>query len=553
MDTFQLAELLFPDTIDRATFEKNFLKRDLPKTACVTRFAPSPTGYMHIGGLYISVINQFVAKNSGGVFYLRIEDTDEKRLIENGITEIIKTLEAFHIRFDEGPTDEHHFQGQYGPYKQSDRKSIYAVYAKDLVKQGLAYPCFCSDEELEAIREEQKNNNENNIGYFGKWAKYRHMSWETVKDYLQQGKSYVIRLKALGDGNETKEFPDLIRGNIAMPENFMDIVLLKSNGIPTYHFAHAVDDHLMGTTHVIRADEWMASLPIHVQLFEMLNFPVPQYAHVSPILKMEGSSKRKLSKRKDPEARVGFYYEQGYPVMAIIEYLLTICNSSFEEWREANPDADVFSFPMELSKMNLAGALFDFHKLDNISKVMIKNMSMEEAARQIQTWAKSYDETFYRFILQNPEKFMHSLHIWKANRMDVAKWSEVPLNYPYLYNEQFEEQIAPLPEVYVSKKEGVVAIVKEYMTLYDDSDDQSLWFEKTKVLAEKHGYCTKMKLYKKNPEEYEGSIADVCTYIRLAVTGLLESPELFLILQHLGTEKVLRRMEQFIKINESLK
>lgn len=541
----QLAELLFPNiTSTVEDMEKRFPERT-SNGACVTRFAPSPTGYMHIGGLYVSIINENVAKQKNGTFFLRIEDTDQSRILENGVTEIINTLNNFDINFNEGPKNETEDFGEYGPYRQSLRKEIYQTYAKYMVEQGMAYPCFCTKEDLEEIHKQQTGIVTGALGYTGEFARCRNISPETAIEKVKAGIPYVIRLKSPAQANQRMVCEDLVRGKLEMDDNNVDIVIIKSDGLPTYHFAHVIDDHLMHTTHVIRADEWISSLPLHIQMFKMLNFKVPKYAHVCPILKMDGTSKRKLSKRKDPEARVGYYHEQGFPIIAVKEYLLNLINSRFEMWREQNPKLSYKEFKVNLTEMSSSGALFDFLKLSNISKKIIKNMSDEEVLNEVTDWAKKYSQNFYEYIMSDCAKFQKSIEIWHKNRMDVAKWNEIENQFAYLYDSNFINN--QNYQAFELEKPFVKDILSDYLERYNHSDESSDWFEKIKQISEKYNYAVKMKEYKQTPELFNGSVADVSTFIRIALTDKKDSPDIYQIQQYLGENEVRNRIKRAIE------
>lgn len=546
MDYSKLAELIFPNikgTVEE--LEERFPKRELPEGAKITRFAPSPTGYMHIGGLYAAMISRKIAKQSGGVFYLRIEDTDKKREVEDGVGEIIRSLKKFDLEFDEGP-----FAGGetvYAPYKQSERKEIYQICVKELMKKGLAYPCFCTAEELDEIRKKQEEAKED-LGYYGKYAVARNLTYEEVEEKINAGMPYVVRLKSPGTAGVYVRYSDPIRGNIDMPENIMDIVLLKSDGIPTYHFAHAVDDHFMRTNLVIRGDEWLASYPLHKQLFELCGFELPEYVHISPIMKAEGNGKRKLSKRKDPEAAVGFYLEQGYPSESVLEYLMTIANSNYEEWHMANPDKTIEDFTLSLSKMPVSGALFDMVKLNDVSKEMISTFTTEQCYDKIMAWAETYNQKLYEFAAAKKDDFLKTIDLWKMSgnkvRKDVAKWSDLTALFGYLYVPEDELALSyELDEKYT--KEQLEEVIKEYQKdMFLDSDN---WFGQMKEMGERLGYCPNVKEYKKNPEGYKGSITDICTIVRVAVTGKKNSPDLFTIMNVIGKDRTASRLNRFLE------
>ena len=548
MDYNKLAEMLYPNVNKNINiyFEK-YPSRVLFKDAVVTRFAPSPTGFVHIGGIYASMINEFYARQHSGTFYLRIEDTDQARQIENGVQEIVNTLKNFDIDIKEGAISENEDLGNYGPYRQSMRKEIYQTFAKHLVSLNLAYPCFCSKEELDDIRNKQTEENSSLLGYGGKYAKCRNLTPEQAIDKINAGEKFIVRLRAPeSDLNSRITARDIIRGEIEMASNNIDAVIIKSDGLPTYHFAHVIDDHLMRTTHVIRGDEWISSLPLHLQMFKLLGFKAPKYAHVCPIMKTDGTSKRKLSKRKDPEARVGYFYEEGFPNVAVKEYLLNLINSTFEEWREKNPNVSYLDFNLKLNDMSASGALFDFVKLNNVSKKVIKGLSDEVVVQEIENWAKTQAPDFYNFIQSNREKFVNSVSIWHFNRMDIAKWSEVESNYPYLYNDNFADTL--LIDNLDSTLPHAKEILTDYLDTYNFADEQSVWFEKIREIATKYNYAVKPKDYKNNPELYNGSIVEVSTLIRQSLTGQKDSPDIYKISQFLGEEEVAKRINTAINL-----
>ena len=550
MDYNKLAELLFPNITESiADLEKRFTKRDLPEGAEVTRFAPSPTGYMHIGGLYASLISSRLAKQTGGVFYLRIEDTDKKREVDNGFEKIIKSLEKFDIRFDEGPFDDDRNNPVYAPYRQSERKDIYQTCVKELVRKGYAYPCFCAEEELEAIKQKQEEKKEN-IGYYGAYAQCRNLTLEEIAEKIQNKEEYVIRLKSAGDPENKLVFYDLVRGDIEMPENFQDVILLKRDGIPTYHFAHAVDDHFMRTTKVVRGDEWLSSWPTHRELFQVCGFEAPEYIHIAPISKMEGASKRKLSKRKDPEAAVDYYSEKGIPVDAVAEYLMTIANSNYEEWRIANPDAANTEFVMSLNKMSNSGALFDMVKLNDIAKEVISKKSIDKCYAEIEAWSAEYNPEFHEVVVADSEKFKQTIDLWKFTngkvRKDVGMWSELYGMFEYLYKVGWEAETS---EELLTKygAENFKLVLQTYEQEYTVAADRDQWFSDVKVIAEKVGYTGDRKAYKANPENYKGLVSDFCAIIRIAMTGKENSPDLYSIFSILGGNEVKRRLRGYIR------
>lgn len=546
-DFEKLANLLFSD-IDKTPeyYEQLYPQRPLKEGARVSRFAPSPTGFLHIGGLFAAMVAKLNASTTNGVFFLRIEDTDKKREITDGVSEIIKGLEAFGVTPDEGVMGFEKEEGNYGPYQQSHRREIYRCFAKDLVLKGLAYPCFCSEEELNALREKQEAESVNK-GYYGKWAHCRNLSYEEQEKLIKEGKPYVLRLRSPGNEEHKISFDDLIKGKIEMPENIMDVVLLKTDGIPTYHFAHAVDDHLMRTTHVIRGDEWIASVPLHIQLFKCCGFKVPKYAHIAPIMKEENGGKRKLSKRKDPEAAVTYYSQEGYPKESVIEYLLTLANSNFEDWRKTNKTAPQSAFPFNLKKMSASGALFDLAKLNDVSKNVISVMSAEEVYNLVTDWAKEYNEKLYALLTRDPEFSTKLFSIDRGTakpRKDIAKWSEIESYCEYFFDELYTADYT-MPEN-VSNEEAA-AILKKYLEVYSHSQDKDGWFDTVKSICEPLGYTPNVKEYKKNPEAYKGHVGDVSSVIRIAVTSRRNTPDLYAIMQLLGEEKVRERIAAAIK------
>lgn len=546
-DFEKLANLLFSD-IDKTPeyYEQLYPQRPLKEGARVSRFAPSPTGFLHIGGLFAAMVAKLNASTTNGVFFLRIEDTDKKREITDGVSEIIKGLEAFGVTPDEGVMGFEKEEGNYGPYQQSHRREIYRCFAKDLVLKGLAYPCFCSEEELNALREKQEAESVNK-GYYGKWAHCRNLSYEEQEKLIKEGKPYVLRLRSPGNEEHKISFDDLVKGKIEMPENIMDVVLLKTDGIPTYHFAHAVDDHLMRTTHVIRGDEWIASVPLHIQLFKCCGFKVPKYAHIAPIMKEENGGKRKLSKRKDPEAAVTYYSQEGYPKESVIEYLLTLANSNFEDWRKTNKTAPQSAFPFNLKKMSASGALFDLAKLNDVSKNVISVMSAEEVYNLVTDWAKEYNEKLYALLTRDPEFSTKLFSIDRGTakpRKDIAKWSEIESYCEYFFDELYTADYT-MPEN-VSNEEAA-AILKKYLEVYSHSQDKDGWFDTVKSICEPLGYTPNVKEYKKNPEAYKGHVGDVSSVIRIAVTSRRNTPDLYAIMQLLGEEKVRERIAAAIK------
>lgn len=547
MDTQKkLAELLFPDITETpADIEARFPERNLKEGARVTRLAPSPTGFLHFGNLFTGTVAYRTAKVTDGIFFVRVEDTDQKRKVEGAIEVMLDGLKAFDVVADEGVVGENEEKGNYGPYYQSQRKPIYHVFAKSLVEKDLAYPCFCSAEDLDEIRAAQEN--EPNKGYWGKYAKCRTLSFDEIEANIKAGKTWTLRLKSPGDLTKKCYFDDMIKGKIEMPENVQDVVLLKSDGIPTYHFAHAVDDHIMRTTHVIRGDEWMSSCPIHLQLFKCLGFKLPKFAHVSPIMKEENGNKRKLSKRKDPEAAVTFYVEQGYPKESVNEYIMTLMNSNFEDWRKTNKEAPLEAFPFNLKKMSVSGALFDMVKLNDISKNVISLMPAKKVYDYTAAWAKEYDKEFYELLTRDEEYSVNILNIDREGpkpRKDIACFSEVKDYVSYFFNEIADLKIE-LPENITS--DMAKEILELYVEEYDASRDKDGWFGHIKEMCEKLGYTPNVKEYKKNPDAYKGHVGDVSTVIRLAVTGRKNTPDLYAIMQILGEDEVKTRLQNAAK------
>jgi len=516
----------------------------------VTRFAPSPTGFIHIGGLFGSIIDRKLAKQSNGVFILRIEDTDQKREIENGTAQIVNGLSDFGVIPDEGMISETEAKGAYGPYKQSERKDIYQAYAKWLIEQGLAYPCFCTPEELEEIRTKQEAA-KIRPGYYGIWAKYRTLPIDEAVEKIKNGDKYIIRFKSQGREDRKIKHKDVIKGNIEFPENDQDIVIIKADGLPTYHFAHAVDDHLMRVTHVIRGDEWVSSIPLHLELFKTLGFKPPKYAHTATIMKDDNGSKRKISKRKDPEAAVSYYHEEGIPQEAVVEYLLNIANSNFEPWRRSNPDKGIEEFELILNKMSVSGAVFDMVKLLDVSKNVISKFSSEKIYEESLNWAKKYDEELEKLLTENKEYSLKILGIERGNvkpRKDIAKWSDVKETIIYMYDEEFFKD-RKYEFQNINDEKHIKEIVTEYLNNYFDiSDDKQTWFNRIKDLSEKLGYAREVKEYKNNPEQYKGHVGDISTVIRVALTGRHNTPDLYEIMQVLGKESIEKRL--LIKINE---
>lgn len=545
MDYKDLANLIFPEAKDISYYEEKYPERDLKEGAIVTRFAPSPTGFVHIGGLYQSVIAKKLTEQTGGVFFLRIEDTDQKREVENGITGIVNALKDFMITPDEGMTSETGEKGNYGPYKQSLRKEIYQAYAKYLIAQGKAYPCFCTPEEVEKIREKQEAA-KIRPGYYGVWAKCRNYTVEEMAEKIKNGESYIIRFKSQGREDRKIKHHDLIKGNVSFPENDQDIVIIKADGLPTYHFAHTIDDHLMRTTHVIRGDEWLSSVPLHLQLFHELGFKAPKYAHIAPIMKNDNGNKRKLSKRKDAEAAVSYYEEEGIPEEAVKEYLLNIANSNFENWRRANPDKSMDEFELQINKMSVSGALFDMIKLLDVGKTVISRMTAEKVYEEAYSWAKKHDEELAK-MLEDKDYALKIFSIERGNkkpRKDISKWSEVKENIEYMYDEKFYDKVQDYPYQVIHDKEDIKKILNLYLEkYYDASMDKQTWFDNIKELAGEMGYAKEVKEFKANPDQYKAHVGDVSTVLRVALTARTNTPDMYEIMQILGKDRMAKRFE----------
>ena len=544
MDYQALADLLFPDVTDTPeALEERFPARQLPEGAVVTRMAPSPTGFVHLGNLVQGLTSERMAHQSGGVLFLRVEDTDAKREVPGAVEVLINTLKHYGICFDEGATMDGD-NGIYGPYHQRKRADIYHVYAKKLVSQGQAYPCFCTEEELSAMRETQEANKEN-TGYYGKYAIWRDRSMEDIQAHLDAGNPWVLRFRSTGSIEHQFKFDDLVKGKLTITENDIDHVLLKSDGIPTYHFAHAVDDHLMRTTHVVRGDEWLPTLPFHIQLFQALGFKLPKYVHIGPLMKMDGNSKRKLSKRKDPELALTYYKAEGFPVAAVYEYIMTLLNSNFEDWRRANPDAPVDSFKFNPKKLNPAGSLFDYAKLVDVSKNVISRMSAEEVYRLLTEWAKEYDPDFGSKLEADPDFATRILAIGRGGkkpRKDLAVWKDAKEYMGFFYDEYLEK-----PDFGTAfDKAVIVDVLNRFLASFDIADDSNTWFEKVKTITNEIGFTTDMKAYKADPSAFPGTVADVSTFIRLAVTGKTNSPDLYTVMQILGTDRTISRIQAAI-------
>ena len=546
MDYKKLAEILFPHIDnDIDYYEEKFPNRNLKKGACVTRLAPSPTGFIHLGNLYGALVDERLAHQSEGIMILRIEDTDHKRKVEGAEEVIINALKYFDINFDEGVTLDGEI-GSYGPYHQSNRKEIYQTVAKYLVSIGRAYPSFASEEELEEIRNMQIANNET-TGYYGKYASDRNLSLEEIEENLLAKKPWTLRLKSEGNPEESIEIKDAIRGSVTIHPNNMDVVILKQNGIPTYHFAHVVDDHFMRITHVVRGEEWLSTLPVHIELFETVGWRTPIYCHTAHMMKMDNGNKRKLSKRKDPELSLEFYQQKGYFKEALLEYLMIILNSNYEEWRMKNPDKDLNEFKFKLDKMSGSGALFDMDKLDDVSKEVLVNMDIEKVVDFFLKWAKEFEKEKYEVIKNYKEDITKLFSIGRSGkkpRKDLVYASQM-LDFISYYFDEFFGEYEDLPENV--SKEMAIKLLEEYKEIYSSDDDNSMWFERIKEISEKNNFAVKMKDYKKNPEDFEGSIADVSTVIRLAMTSQQVSPDIYEIGNIMGEKKVKERISKYIE------
>lgn len=541
MENIKLAELLFSH-IDKepSYYEELYPERALGAGAKVTRIGPSPTGFVHLGNLYNAIIGERLAHQSGGTFYLRIEDTDAKREVEGAVELVLSAMKHFGIVFDEGATIDGD-NGNYGPYRQRQRKEVYQCFAKQLVLRGLAYPCFCSEEQLNDMRENQIAK-KLNFGYYGEWAVCRDLSYEEIEKRVKAGEPYVLRFRSFGNIENTVEVFDGIRGTLKLQENYQDFVLLKSDGIPTYHFAHVIDDHLMRTTHVARGEEWLSTLPIHVQLFDTLGWERPVYCHTPVLMKMDGETKRKLSKRKDPELGLDYYRSEGYDPKAVWEYLMTVLNSNFEEWRMENPDASIDEFPFSLEKMSNSGALFDMMKFEDISREVLLHTPAEEIYDKLAAWLRDYDTEFYSVFTKEPEFSKNAIDVGRSGdrpRKDLVNWKQAKEFLSFYYDETFKYE-SPFPENVSDEDREKIA--KRYLDTLDFADDKDAWWQKVKDIAEDMGYALQPKKYKKNPELYNGSITDVSNVIRIALTGRANSPDIYEISRVLGEERARNRV-----------
>jgi glutamyl-tRNA synthetase len=539
----KLANLLFPNVKETPEdIFKKYPKRDLSEESLVVRFAPSPTGFLHLGSVYTSLIDQKLANQTAGINILRIEDTDKSREIEGGVDIIISGLAEFGIQFDESING-----GKYGPYLQSERKDIYKVFAKDMVSRGVAYPCFASEKELEDIRKKQEEL-EVRTGYYGSFAKWRDASFDDIKSELESGNKFVIRLRSTGDFDQKFEFDDEIKGRCTFSENDMDIVLLKSDMLPTYHFAHPIDDTLMDINLVIRGSEWFPSIPIHLELFEKLGFSQITYAHPAPLMKMDHGNKRKLSKRKDPESDARYFLNHGYPVTAILEYFLNIMNSNFSDWRRQNPEKPYSEFELKLKKFNKAGALFDMTKLESTCKEYVARLSAREVYEKIFKWAQKNDSNLVKRMEENRKYCIEILNIEREGdqiRKDIVKWEDVYDQFSIFFDDMYEELgRKEMPENV--EKEDVGLIIEKFLESYDIEDDSKNWFDKIREIGEELGYTSDYKAYKTNPDKFKGKVGDVAMVLRIALTKKRRTPDLHQVMQVLGKEKVEQRLKEFV-------
>ncbi len=557
MTNKELANIMYPNvtkTID--DYEKMYPERNLKEGAIVSRFAPSPTGFVHMGSLLTAFIERKFPKDTGGVFYLRIEDTDQKRSVENGIQGIIDDLKNFDITIDEGVVSENEEKGNYGPYIQSKRTDIYNTFAKYLVENDYAYPCFCSSEDIEEIRKRQEKNKDR-IGYYGRFARCRNLTNEERAEKIKNGESYVLRLKSTGDFNKKITINDCVRGKVDYPENDIDHILIKSDGIPVYHFAHVVDDHLMRTTHVMRGEEWFPSTPLHIELFKKFGFKVPRYAHLGLVMKIdEDGSRRKLSKRKDPEAAVSFYHEKGIPIEAVKLYLTTIANSNFESWYDANKDKTIDDFKLDFKKISASGTLFDLDKMLNISKNYISRLKASEVYDASLKWAEEFDKELYDLLVKYKEYSINLFNIereQKKPRKDYSCYSDIKNQIWYMYDELFDKEEDVYKDVEIKEYYNNDILFDYINNYYDNNDTKEQWYEKVKNLAVKYGFAANVKDYKENPNNYKGHVGDICEFIRVAVTSLTMTPDLYELLKLLGKNRIYSRIERFSKHIESNK
>ena len=549
MDNVKLAEMLFSDVKNAPEYyEKMYPPRSLGPSAEVTRIAPSPTGFLHIGNINTALANMRIASQTGGVFYLRIEDTDQKREVENASFDLPYNFSKFGIVFDEGYCSDGSNKGNYGPYKQSDRREMYRAYAKWMVEQGKAYPCFCTSQELEGMRAEQEKRKAL-IGYWGRYAKWRDAPMDKITEKLNKGMPWVLRLKSLGSVERRIKTYDVIRGERDVPENQNDVVLIKSDGLPPYSFAHAIDDHLMRTTLVLRADEWLPSMAEHLQIFEALGFVPPKYAHISPLLKIEGEIKRKLSKRKDPEARADFFLEQGYPMEGVHDYLLNIINSDYEDWRAKNPKTDTNEFKIDLSKTSAGGAMFDMVKLSDVCKNTVASFTASQVYEKALEWAKNYNLEFAEILKTDKAYATAVFNIDREKERphkDIACWADISRLFSYMFNALHDYNAIVFPAQY--SKGDIRAVLERYPAIYHADDDQQTWFGRIKDLAFELGFAREVKEFKQNPSGYKGHCGDISTIIRVALTGSTQTPDLYQIIKLLGKEEMRKRFDKVLSL-----
>ena len=542
MNTEKLANTLIPEELPALEeFEKMYPERQLKMGAEVTRLAPSPTGFIHLGNLYSALADERIAHTTGGIFYLRIEDTDLKRKVDGAVESVIRSLRYFGLNFDEGAEIDSPLNA-YGPYYQRQRAHIYRAYVKDLIKRGLAYPCFCTEEELNEVRAKQTENKEI-TGYYGKYAKCRNLTEEEIYRNLSEGKPFVIRLKSQGNTQNKITFRDRIKGEITVTENDQDVVILKSDGIPTYHFAHAIDDHFMRTTLVIRGEEWLSSLPIHLELFKVLGFKLPAYGHTCSLMKVDNGVKRKLSKRKDPELSLDYYRKAGYYPKAVVKYLMTILNSNFEEWERKNPSADISEFKFTIEKMGKSGALFDLDKLNDVSRNELATLTAEQTYDFLRTWTDEFGTDADRAHFADKDTLIKIINLicgigGKKRRKDIVRAESAVRMLDYFFDDTFRPEYS-----YRFDAQTVNGILNSFAEVYDESDDNQTWFAKVKEVAANHGFAAEMSAYKANPENFRGSVSDVAEILRIAVTGMSNSPDLCTIMGILGKERTVARLK----------
>jgi len=545
----QLADLIFPDITETIEdLEKRYPARDLPEGAMVTRFAPSPTGFLHTGSLFASMTSRKFAKQSGGVFYIRLEDTDQKREVEGSGDSLISQLQTFGVTPDEGYLGTNKESGNYGPYVQSQRADIYKVVIKYMLEKNMAYPCFCTPEELSKMRETQ-NANKENFGYYAQYAKCSTLTPEEQIERIKNGENFVIRFRSQGDYHNKVAIDDAIRGHIEMAENDQHIVIYKSDGLPTYHFAHLVDDHFMHTTHVTRGEEWMPSLPIHIELFNSMNWQAPTYAHLPVIMKLDNGNRRKLSKRKDLEAAVSFFLEQGYPIEGFMEYLYTIANSNYEAWRDENPTADKDEFKFTFEKMSLDGALFDLAKVQNLCKEKLGHMNTKEFSEAATLWAKEYSPELFALIEKDPAYFSQIVGIEREKenpRKDYEKFSDILPLIKFFYNEYYDEMVKDLVFPENLSEETIKKVLKAYVDVFDLELSEEDWFAAMKEVAVSQGFAANAKEFKKNREAFLGHVGDVAAILRLTVSLRAQSPNLYIVMKILGKEEVTRRINNIL-------